>query len=954
MSANHWIVGISGNWNDGNNWSGGVPDGTQAVAILAPGTYTVTLSDAEAANLFVMDSANATLSETASGSLTVNSSFTFNAGTIIFRAANAIANGIAQTGGTMEIANGGALGAGAYALSGGEFIGLTNETVATAFSLSGSPVIAAAHGKTVTLSNAGSGWTITASAAIAFGDPTHDGTIVWESAGGGSVTQPYSIAVRDGTLRFGDTTSTMMLALASKTAVSAGATLDANGFNLNVGNLTGHGVVSNSGDSATLKIANASFGGTITGDMALTVVSGGFADLTGTNTYTGGTTIGTPGELRLGNGGATGSVTGHITANGFLDIDHDNTFVLKNGISGTGALEQIGTGTTVIDHANSYSGGTYVVAGTLSIDEADAIGSGGLSLIGGSLLATAGLALDNALTFGGSSGGMEAAHGKTLRVNSSWTVDSGSTVRFGSAANDGTVLWADSAPGTLTPGTYSVALDGGTLEPRASTSFLGALLANASGVRIANGATLDVHGYSDVLEASNVTGSGTIDNSAAASAFAFDGTGTIFSGKIAGALEVIVNNNGAALLTGDSNYTGGTNIASGAVLALGDGGAGGSVTGEIEIQSGGLLIVDHSGTFHLTNKLAGTGALEVRGADTTVIHRANGFTGGTMVDHSTLEIDRAGAVGSGKLTLQNGTFIAADSFVFGNALDLSGDVAIAAAHGKTLSLDNGAGLHITTADTHLTFGDASHDGKIVFKTTGMTVIPGYGVTVEGGTLAAGDSGFGTFIGKSSGVLTIVSGATVSIGGNNIDLTALHGGGTLTGSATGSVAIQSGTFAGRIDGGLFVTIGNNVTLTGGGNFTGGATLEDGATLTLKHAAGEDVLFVGTSHLVLDNPDQFTGTIEGFTGADTIDLANIAHNAHFNLSFAHHKLTVTDGTHTDVIRFQGSYTTGSFSAHGDGHGGTIITDPPLHDAAMDEALAAHAREWFAHHQSPDHFG
>ncbi len=959
MSAIRWIAGISGNWNDAANWSSGtVPNGTQAATIDAPGTYTVTLSDSEAVNLFDMNSANATLSESTGGSLTVNTLFKLDTGTVVFRGANTIPNGITQDGGTLEIANAGALGAGAYALSGGEFIGLANETVATDFSLSGSPVIAAAHGKTVTLDNAG-GWTITGPATITFGDPANDGTIVWGSGSGGTISNSFNLEIDGGVLKAADTGMSGMMTFATTTKVSAGATFDLNGIDINVSDLIGNGRVTNTATTgaASLGIGNASFHGIVTGNIALSVTAAGFVDLTGANTFTGGTTIGgLSAELRLGNGGTTGSVTGKIVDQGFLDIDHSNTFNLANHITGPGVLSQIGTGTTVIDHANTYSGGTEIIAGTLSIDEADAIGTGNLALFGGRLLATANLSLNNALLFNGGTAGLEVANGRTLTVHSAWTVSSGANVVFGSAADTGTILWADSAPGTETPGTYDVNLAGGTLEPRASTSFLGVLLANASLVHIAAGATLDVHGYSDILEAKNVTGGGTIANSGAASSFSFDGTGTNFSGTINGDLNVDLNFDAVAVLSGDSTYTGGTDIASGAVLALGNGGSGGSIKGAIDIAAGGTLIVDHGDTFNFANHLTGGGALEVFGQGTTVIHHANSFSGGTLVDGSTLNIDRAGAVGTGSLSLHNGALIASDTFTFDDALTLDGDVEIAAKHGQTLRLNNGAGLDITGgAATHLTFGDAGNNGHVVFKTTGMTVNAGYGVTVAGGTLAAGDSGFGTFIAKSSGVLTIDSGATLNITDNNIDLTALHGRGTLTGASGGSVGISSGTFAGAINGDLFVTISGHVTLTGGGNFTGGARLENGSTLTLANAAGEDVRFVGTSHLVLDAPNQFTGTIRGFSGADTIDLTNIAHNSHFHLRFKQHKLTVTDGTHTDVIHFAGSYETVDFSAHGDGHGGTIITDPPLHDSAMNEALAAHALEWFhAHAQHTDGIG
>jgi len=39
-----------------------------------------------------------------------------------------------------------------------------------------------------------------------------------------------------------------------------------------------------------------------------------------------------------------------------------------------------------------------------------------------------------------------------------------------------------------------------------------------------------------------------------------------------------------------------------------------------------------------------------------------------------------------------------------------------------------------------------------------------------------------------------------------------------------------------------------------------------------------------------------------------------------------LTVTDGSHTAHLTLLGSFTPGQFTSASDGHGGTVITDPP----------------------------
>ena len=63
--------------------------------------------------------------------------------------ANTYTGGTKLSAGTLAIGNGGALGAGAVTLSGGELLATANETLTNALSLSGSSTFAAAHGKTL-------------------------------------------------------------------------------------------------------------------------------------------------------------------------------------------------------------------------------------------------------------------------------------------------------------------------------------------------------------------------------------------------------------------------------------------------------------------------------------------------------------------------------------------------------------------------------------------------------------------------------------------------------------------------------------------------------------------------------------------------------------------------------------------------------------------------------------
>jgi hypothetical protein len=84
--------------------------------------------------------------------------------------------------------------------------------------------------------------------------------------------------------------------------------------------------------------------------------------------------------------------------------------------------------------------------------------------------------------------------------------------------------------------------------------------------------------------------------------------------------------------------------------------------------------------------------------------------------------------------------------------------------------------------------------------------------------------------------------------------------------------------------------------------------------------------------------FSGSIAGFGLGDNLDLRDIAFGSNTNLSFTEASnnlsgtLTVTDSVHTANLALLGQYIAAEFSIASDGHGGTIVTDPPA--AAMTE--------------------
>lgn len=118
---------------------------------------------------------------------------------------------------------------------------------------------------------------------------------------------------------------------------------------------------------------------------------------------------------------------------------------------------------------------------------------------------------------------------------------------------------------------------------------------------------------------------------------------------------------------------------------------------------------------------------------------------------------------------------------------------------------------------------------------------------------------------------------------------------------------------------------------------------GASVEIDGASTQSVAFSGTTGtLKLDDAVHFTGHVAGLQGSDALDLVDVNYGAKTTASFMGNSsggtLTVSDGTNTAHISLVGDYLKSGWTLSSDGHGGTVVVDPPL--SATDGSASAPA--------------
>ncbi|EEE0749003.1 fibronectin-binding autotransporter adhesin ShdA [Salmonella enterica subsp. enterica serovar Oslo] len=416
-------------------------------------------------------------------------------------------------------------------------------------------------------------------------------------------------------------------------------------------------------ENATLALSQGTLDNNVTGEGQIVKSGSDELIVTGANDYSGGTTI-SGGTLTADHADSLG--TGAVANSGVLQVGEGE---LENTLSGSGSLVKTGTGELTLSGDNSYSGGTTIIGGTLTADHADSLGTGAVANSG--VLQVGEGELENTLS---GSGSLVKTGTGELTLSGDNTYSGGTTITGGTLTAD----HADSL------GTGAIANSGvlqvGEGELKNTLSGSGSLVKTGTGELTLNGdndysggTTID----DGVLIADNADSLGT-------GAVANNGVLQVGEGELKNTLSgtgsLVKIGTGELTLNGDNDYSGGTTISDGTLIAnhadsLGTG----------AIDNSGVLQV---GEGELENTLFGSGSLVKTGTGELTLSGDNTYSGDTTIADGTLIAANVNALGSGNID-NSGTLMleAEGEFNLANVTTQSG-ATTELAKGTTLNVDS--------------------------------------------------------------------------------------------------------------------------------------------------------------------------------------------------------------------------------------------------------------------------
>ncbi|MEQ8211049.1 MAG: autotransporter-associated beta strand repeat-containing protein [Lacipirellulaceae bacterium] len=771
-----------------------------------------------------------------------------------------------------------------------------------------------------------------------------------------------STVINDGLVQFSGNGD---FSLSSDVSVASGATWDLNGLTDQVDSISGAGSILLGGASLFVDEngGTRTFSGVISEAGSFRKLGTHTMVLSGNNTYTGTTTI-DAGVLRIGSSsnlgsggiifrGGTLNTTGTLTnsrtvtidpgLSATFDVNSGTTLVQSGGITGssTTTINKIGDGIwnkTSAD-AGTFDGDIFVNEGTFAMSGAgDALGDSTRVTVNSG----ATFQVFNPENIGSLAGAGSTELFTTLRVGSDGT----STTYSGVISGAGILGKLGSGTFTLTgnnTNTGTTDIDAGILRLSGAGR-----LNDTSNIDVASGATFDLNGVSDTVDA--LIGSGSITLGGGTLTVGGGNASGTFTGNITESGAFVKVGLGTQTLSGSNTWDGGTQI-NGGTLRITGSTSSNLGNGTIQIDGGtletaatmnnlkgiqlnaggGTIDVDTGTTFAMFagTPITGIGSLTKTGNGTLQLSAStNSYGGPTNINDGTLQFINFGqlpdttdvSIASGATWDLNGNHDTVDSISgAGNILLGGGDLTVDQVGGATIF----SGIISET-------GGLIKDGTHTLILAGANTYTGPTTINEGILSISGNSN----LGDSLGDISIDSG-TLQITDNVVDLgvgrdiTLGSGGGIIRIGDEGGVAANvPGIISGV--GSLTIAADNEefATLSGVNTYQGGTTVQD-ASLSVSQNAN---LGANGGAVTLDGG--ILETTASFTNLHPIVIAGSG------------AISVNSGTLTQSAGISG---TGNLSIQGPGT--MILTEPAIH--AGNTFISSNATLQFGSGELPDAF-
>ncbi len=622
----------------------------------------------------------------------------------------------------------------------------------------------------------------------------------------------------------------------------------------------------------------------------------------------------------LDNGLTTNYASGSLVFPLGLTLNTNETIQVAGGVidlsgivAGAYSITKTGAGGLELDGANTFSGGMSVNAGTVSITNNTALGTGPATVASGAELDVSNnisflnpLSLAGAGAGGGGAlvvqGGSDTASGTiTLAANTTIETSAAGSIDFSGLIQGAYGLTFVGSGQTTFSGSSSntfagpLDINSGTLNIQmGGNSVLG--VAPSATINVGDGtdsATLAVNFANDMLSPTNTV---VVNNNAQYHQFAGTAT-TIGAMTLNGTGYVNLGGSGSSLTASSLTMTGGSvQMLSGALFSTGvvttnASSSTATITGgTFNLGSSGTTFSVAAGTtssgvdLNITSVIAGTTALTMSGPGTLELDGANAYSGGTTVSAGSLVITNGLALSTAAATISNGAQLELENgIVVSNAITVtgtgsSGVGAIVSENGSdtlTGAITLGGAVTVGALNTsNLTFSNAIGDGgnhyalTVANAASGLTSFSGANTytgstTVASGTLMLGNSNAVSL--ASAGVTVDTNGSLWLMGGvaiGAVPLTLDGAGGGYQG-ALASVG-SNNSYAGPI------TLGANVQIEAG----------PGNVLTLSGAIGDGGLGYG-----FNSSDSGTVVLTGtstYTGATVISDGVVRVDGNFTSS------------------------------------------------------------------------